>query len=110
MANLTELNMVRQGTPFKYTNSGNTWNNDFDFSLLTIYNKFWKDYDAVLQSSFHEISGRARLNIADIMNLSFDRPYTITGQKVLLESIQYEISDTGIEVVELRVKTIKAYE
>lgn len=82
----------------------------FDLSTRGLHTYFWKEYDSLLHDSFHEITGQGKMNLSDILGFRFDMPMSLNGQKVLAESIQYELSDDGVEVPELKVKTIKQYE
>lgn len=82
----------------------------FDLSSFSLYNHFWSEYATMINSSLHTISGKAYFNLSEIMQIKFTSVFSYMGQKILPESIQYEISDEGIEVVEFKVKTLKNYE
>ena len=96
-------------SPDAYDNRGNKVGT-FDLSIYSLYIHFWREYHNLLRDSFHEIEGEARMNVRDILAFRFDVPLTFNGQKVLLESIQYELSDDGVKVAKLKVKTIKQYD
>lgn len=96
-------------TTHRYDNMGNTWGT-FDLTTKSLYERFWKKFDQVIQSSYHDVSGSAQLSMTDVMNLKFDKQYLLDNQTVLPTSIQYELSDDGVEVTNLSVKTTKVYE
>lgn len=82
----------------------------FDISAFSLYNRFWQHYDNILKSSFHSISGRARMSEQEIASIDFGKSYNFDGQPVLIESIRYEMGKNGVEVLELKCRTLKIYE
>lgn len=105
-----ELSMIRQGTPFNSNNFGNKLNFDFDFSLLTIFNRFWKEYDELLNTSLHTVNTVVDMRDSELQSMRFDKVISINGQKMLPLSISYEVSDSGIEVVNFTTKITRKYE
>lgn len=105
-----ELYMIRQGTPFNSNNFGNKLNFDFDFSLLTIFNRFWKEYDELLNTSLHTVNTVVDMRDSELQSMRFDKVISINGQKMLPLSISYEVSDSGIEVVNFTTKITRKYE
>lgn len=97
------------GTPDAYDNVGNKIGS-FDLSTFSLYNNFWRQYDQLLKTSLHVISGKAQMSIGDVMSFRFDRPCLLDGQKVIPISLQYELTDAGVDVIDLTVKIIKEYE
>lgn len=108
-ADMPNLEKTFFGTTHRYDNRGTTWGT-FDLTTKSLYERFWQKFDKVIQSSYHEVSGSAQLSITDVMNLKFDKQYLLDNQTVLPTSIQYELSDDGVEVTNLTVKTTKVYE
>ncbi|GEM_PF-3068741 len=82
----------------------------FSISALSLYNAFWQKYNDALKSSFHTVEGRAFLSESEIKNIAFDKACSLDSQNVMIESIQYEVSNTGLEVVNLKLRTIKNYQ
>lgn len=93
---------------FRYDNNGGI-KIDFDLSTLELYNTFWKDYADTLQSSFHEIVGPAKMDADQLLSIDKSNPYFLHGQSVLPEGVQYEITNDGLNVVELKLRTLKNY-
>lgn len=108
-ASMSNLNKTIFGSTHRYSNRGNSWGT-FDLTTKSLYDRFWKKYDQVIRSSYHDVSGPAQLSIADVMNISFDKQYLLDNQPVLPTAIQYEVSDSGVKVSNLTVKTTKVYE
>lgn len=94
---------------YRYNNAG-TVVLAFDLSAKGLYDAFWKEYDEMLSTSFHEISGPALLPVERLMALQRHNPYQLHGQSVLPETIRYEITHRGIDVVELKLRTLREYE
>lgn len=107
--NMPDVEKTFFGTTHRYDNRGNTWGT-FDLTTKSLYERFWQMFDHVIQSSYHDISGPAQLSMSEVMNLQFDKQYILNNQPVLPTSIQYELSDKGVEVTNLSVKTTKVYE
>ena len=108
-ANMTHLNRTIFGTTHRYSNRGVTWGT-FDLTTKSLFERFWQKYDRVVRSSYHSISGPAHLSTSEVMKLEFDKQCLLDNQTVLASSIQYEVSDNGIEVTNLAAKTTKVYE
>lgn len=108
-ADMPNLEKTFFGTTHRYDNMGGTWGT-FDLTTKSLYERFWKKYDDILKSSYHNISGPAQLSTEEVMNLKFDKQYLLDNQTILPTSIQYEVSDDGIKVTNLTAKTTKVYE
>lgn len=92
-----------------YSNTG-TQIGTFDLLPFSLYNNFWKQYDKLLETSFHDFTAQVHLSTAQLMGLHYDRPVSIDGQTALPLSVRYELSDAGAEVVELTLRIIREYE
>lgn len=108
------LKLTYFGTNLSYDNAtgfegGAKWGT-FDLTPSSLYKTFWQKFDDVVRSSYHTISGPALFSINEVMNLRFDKQYLLDNQPVLPISIQYEVSDSGIKVTDLTVRTTKVYE
>lgn len=106
---LPEIEKTFFGSTHRYDNLGNTWG-VFDLTTRSLYNVFWHAYNDMIKTSFHEVSGSALMSEQDIMNFKFDELLMLDGQKVLPSSIKYEVRNDDIEVIELKVKTVKPYQ
>ena len=87
----------------------------FETSLLTwdeygLYNTFWKQYDELLQHSFHEITYNLRLPVYLLHNFRFDRLKIIEGQPLFPVSVKYKMEDKAFADVEILFRTVKLYE
>lgn len=90
---------------------GSVYSSDlFSISAISLYNVFWQKYNDALKSSFHTVEGRAFLSEKEIKNIVFDKVCSLDNQNVMIESIQYEVSNSGLEVVNLKLRTIKNYQ
>lgn len=108
-SNMPGMDGTVWGSTHRYDNHGTVWGT-FNLTTKSLYDKFWKRYDSVIRTSYHAISGKAHLDVSEVMRLSFDKQHLLDNQTVLPTSIQYEVSDSGIEVTNLTVKTTKVYE
>ncbi|NDV46194.1 hypothetical protein D0T49_03950 [Paludibacter sp. 221] len=75
-----------------------------------LYHRFWERFDNVLRHSFQPVQTNLNLDTVDIMRYDKTQPDLIDGQPLLMESMKYEISDTGVRLIEINYRTIKKYE
>ncbi len=98
------------GVKDKIVYGSNRSNGLFSFTALSLYSAFWQKYNAALETSFHNVEGLSFLSESEINNISFQKTMSFDNQDVMIESIQYEVSNTGLEVVNLKLRTIKNYQ
>lgn len=91
-----------------YSNSGNVVGN-FDLMPFSLYENFWRLYDDLLNTSFHDYSAQIHLSPLQVSSLRFDKPLIVHGQPALPYSITYELSDSGVQVVDFTLRTIRKY-
>jgi len=80
------------------------------FGSSGLYESFWKQFDNMIQNSFHEINCRLHMREAQIIDLLKFNPVLLQGQPLLPESVKYEISNESVKIVEAKFRTIKSYE
>ena len=81
------------GTTQKRDNAGNIWA-DSDLTTTDLYRKFFKNWNDVLRSSNVEVECKVNYKIKDFMSLRMDVPKLLYGQKVLLKSVSFTVSDS----------------
>lgn len=81
------------GTTQKRDNVGNVWANS-DLTTTDIYKKFFKNWNDVLRNSNVEIECKVDYTIQDFMSLKMDVPKLLYGQRVILKSVSYTVSNS----------------
>lgn len=81
----------------------------YTWSKTGLYKRFWKEYDRMLQTSFHQITYNAELPANLLQNFSFDKLKLINGQPLIPMSLKYEMTDQPLVKVEMLFKTVKLY-
>ncbi len=105
----SEYNKMASGTTQHYDNSGEIFA-DYDLVLSGInglYEKFWKSFNNILQNSFQPI--KLNLNLQNMNTFKMHKGKMLNGQPLIPESIKYEISNSGIKVIEAKFRTVKLY-
>ncbi len=86
----------------------------WDYTLLLhgedgIYERFYRDYDALLRNSLHEVSASLLLTDEQKMGIRPFMPVIIRGQRLWPKVLRYAIGG-GKEVVESELVTLRHYE
>lgn len=90
----------------------------FDISLVFVgenglFNRFWKEYDAILRHASHSIESELHLSHNQLLNSDFASPIGIDGQRLLIDSFRYALPlrPTYPATVSLRtLKLLKPYD
>lgn len=75
-----------------------------------LFNRFWKKYDTMLRSSYIPVQTALNLDAFEIMKYDKTQLDLLQGQPMILENIKYELSDTGVKVMEVNYRTSRHYE
>lgn len=98
------------GTTQHYKNTGDSFA-DYDLVLsgsYGLYEKNWKLFNNILQNSFQPL--KLNLNIDNISSFKMHKGKMLNGQPLIPELIKYEISSSGIKVIEAKFRTAKIYD
>lgn len=103
-------NLLFFASTHKYNNIGIAWgNHDLVYGGESgLYHKFWYKWDRTIQQAYQELVNSLNLSSFEILNFNMSKPKMINGQPMLPTSLKYEISSSGIKVVESRFRTLKA--
>ena len=99
------------GTTYGYDNAGNAIGElDLVFGgERGLYERFYKLYDRVLRHSFQPVQTKLNLPAFDMIKYDRTELDLIDGQPLLFESMKYEISDDGANMVEINYRTVRQY-
>lgn len=86
----------------------------FGYSLSLLgtegcYERFWRQYDALLRNSLHTVRLRLLLDGRQKMQLSAHRPVMWRGQKMLIDRLTYTVGDESL-LPESELRTTRLYE
>jgi hypothetical protein len=72
--------------------------------------QFWREFDAMLRHSNHEVTSELNLSDIDIAALDLWRPVTIQGQSLLINTLRYTSPRHLSSPVEGKLRTIRLYQ
>jgi hypothetical protein len=75
-----------------------------------LFETFWKKFNDVLNNSYQPILTNFNLSVVQFQNFDIAQQKLVEGQPVIVENMKYEISDTGIKMIEANLRTTKLYE
>lgn len=75
-----------------------------------LYETFWKKFDDVLKNSFQPVTVPLNITSYQILNFDMTKIKLLNGQPLIPESIKYEITDSGVKVIEAKFRTAKLYQ
>lgn len=71
---------------------GNTYNLSLTFRGEDgAFNRFFKEYDAILRHANHLLEGDINLDKARLAKIETSRPIKVCGQKLMIESVKYSL-------------------
>lgn len=105
------------GSPRCY-NSGGAYQiidksgNVFDISMTFVgknglFNRFWKEYDAILRHANHSIESELHLSHNQLLNSDFANPVSLDGQRLLLDSFRYLLPIRPNHPATVKLRTLK---
>jgi len=72
--------------------NGNTYNLSLTFRGEDgAFNRFFKEYDAILRHANHLLEGDINLDKARLAKIDTSRPIKVCGQKLMIESVKYSL-------------------
>ncbi len=98
------------GTTTAYANGQHCFG--YSLSLLGeegCYEKFWRDYDALLRNSLHTVRLQLLLTQRQKMELRAHLPVMWRGQKMIIDRLSYTIGDES-QLPESELRTTRLYE
>lgn len=88
--------------------SGNTYNCSLVFRGNDgAFNRFFKGWDAILRHSNHTLSGKFNLDRINLTKIDTGRPLSISGQKVMIESVKHTMPYRINKPATVKLRTIK---
>ena len=88
--------------------SGNTYNCSLVFRGNDgAFNRFFKGWDAILRHSNHTLSGKFNLDRINLTKIDTGRPLSISGQKVMIESVKHTMPYRINRPATVKLRTIK---
>ena len=88
--------------------SGNTYNCSLVFRGDDgAFNRFFKGWDAILRHSNHTLSGKFNLDRINLTKIDTGRPLSISGQKVMIESVKHTMPYRINKPATVKLRTIK---
>lgn len=102
---------VRCVTPLKkpiVDKDGNT----FDISITFVgenglFNRFWKEYDAILRHANHTIEEELHLNHDQLLNADFSQTIGQNGQRLLIDNFRYTLPLQVSKPTTVNFRTLK---
>lgn len=84
----------------------------FDISMTFVgenglFNRFWKEYDAILRHANHTIETELHLNHNQLLNSDFATPIGIDGQRMLIDSFRYTLPLRPTYPATVNMRTLK---
>ena len=71
------------------------------------FNRFFKGWDAILRHSNHTLSGKFNLDRINLTKIDTGRPLSISGQKVMIESVKHTMPYRINKPATVKLRTIK---
>jgi hypothetical protein len=110
--NGTEYNKYAYASSQRYDNAGSV---KMAYNLVVsgangFYEKNWISFNDILKNSFQPVTVSLKLDPYQILNYDINRKKLINGQPLLPESLKYEITNSGVNVIEAKFRTVKLYE
>lgn len=88
--------------------SGNTYNYSLVFRGKDgAFNRFFKEWDAILRHSNHTLSGKFNLDRINLTKIDTGRPLSISGQQVMIESVKHTMPYRIDKPATVKLRTIK---
>lgn len=88
--------------------SGNTYNCSLVFRGDDgAFNRFFKGWDAILRHSNHTLSGKFNLDRINLTKIDTGRPLSVSGQKVMIESVKHTMPYRINKPATVKLRTIK---
>lgn len=88
--------------------SGNTYNYSLVFRGKDgAFNRFFKKWDAILRHSNHTLNGKFNLDRINLTKIDTGRPLSISGQKVMIESVKHTMPYRIDKPATVKLRTIK---
>ena len=86
----------------------------YDISLYInhedgLFNRFWKEYDAYLRYSGHEVSALLKMSDFELSRIKPYQKIIIDNQFYILEEVQYQLGRSN-KPVEMKLRTARLYE
>jgi len=102
---------ISYGSTYRYDDLGDPWGliNMSYGGENGLYETFWKKFDSILRNSFQPIKIPLNLTSSQIFNLAMQKQIYFENQNIIPESLKYEITDQGINVIEAKFRTTKLY-
>lgn len=104
------------GTPYCYQPDGtrikdaslNVW----QYSLLLVgadgaYSRWWSAYDHMLRYGNRQVEVDLRMGISDLQELATEKPVSLFGQPMLIDSISHPLPVAGSAVTRATLRTMK---
>lgn len=87
------------GSPRCYGSNGQVVDKNghtYDISMTFVgenglFNRFWKDYDAILRHANHTIEAKLHLEHKQLLNADFSTPVALDGQRLLVDTQRYQL-------------------
>lgn len=74
-----------------------------------LYSPCWKSYNGLLLNGAPEIEAQIDYPIYMLLSIALNRPKLLYGQKVMVKSFSYEISETGIKCSKSMLQLLPSY-
>lgn len=89
--------------------------NKFQYALTWVgkngcFEHFWKDYDAILRHSHHQVKGKLDLPPFDLATLNISDKYIVGNHPILLTEFNYITGNINVERQEFTGVTVGLYE
>jgi hypothetical protein len=75
-----------------------------------LFETFWKKFNDVLNNSYQPILTNFNLPVVQFQNFDYAQQKLVEGQPLIVENMRYEISDSGIKMIDANLRTTKLYE
>ncbi|MEA4975740.1 MAG: hypothetical protein VB046_08400 [Paludibacter sp.] len=110
--NGTEYNKYAYASSQRYDNAGVA---KMAYNLAIsgtngLYEKNWITFNDILKYSFQPVTVPLKLDPYQILNYEISRKKLLNGQPLLPESLKYEITESGVNIIEAKFRTMKLYE
>ncbi|MDO4780154.1 MAG: hypothetical protein Q3992_03920 [Bacteroides sp.] len=93
-------------------NGRGQYHNGFDYSLTFCgvdgaYNRFFKEYDAVLRYSGISYEGEIKFNRLTLSKIDISKPISVESQTVLIENLKYTLPLSEQSTAKIKLKSMR---
>lgn len=74
-----------------------------------LYDSCWKDYNQLLTNGAPEASAQIDIPLSLLLTIDLSRPKLVGGQRIMIKSFSYKVSETGVKLGQTSFKVLSDY-